>query len=243
LPPFWADNIAAWFGAAEARFRQRRIYDERDRFDIVVAALSKDDIRLVLDLMTAPPEDEPYTALKQRLTATNVRTDYQRIEQLMSMESLGDRKPSQLLAHMLEICPTGEEKSKFFAFLFLHRLPQELRIMLGDDDHQEVHVLASKADRLWALHGHRLHGAVAAVAPAATADPGINAIGGRAAQSKNSTQRGKNKGRSSGPPRSGSTTSTAPAALARQSAGLCFFHWTYGDQANKCEAPCSWQGN
>jgi hypothetical protein len=34
-----------------------------------------------------------------------------------------------------------------------------------------------------------------------------------------------------------------PAALARQSAGLCFFHWSFGDKADKCGGICSWQGN
>ena len=118
LPPFWADNAAAWFALAESRFRMKRMYDEFDRYDAVVSCLSKDDLRLVLNIVTSPPEDEPYLQLKARLLATNVQTDYQRIEQLMKMDALGTRKPSELLAHMLEICPSGEEKSKFFAFLF-----------------------------------------------------------------------------------------------------------------------------
>ena len=36
---------------------------------------------------------------------------------------------------------------------------------------------------------------------------------------------------------------TAPANLARDSAGLCYYHWSYTDRANNCSAPCSWQGN
>jgi hypothetical protein len=33
---------------------------------------------------------------------------------------------------------------------------------------------------------------------------------------------------------------SAPGTLARFSTGLCHFHWTYGDKANRCETPCSW---
>ena len=175
------------------------------------------------------------------------------------MDSLGSRKPSELLAHMLELCPAGKETTKFFAFHFLHHLPQELRIMLGIDDHQEVHELAKKADRLWAIHGHRQHGNVAAV----TADSAVNAIRGG---------HGNRRGRG-GPsrPRGGPATAAAarpattpaagpamtpamlasnpsPAALARDSAGLCFNHWQFSDRAPSCTAPsctapCSWQGN
>ena len=36
---------------------------------------------------------------------------------------------------------------------------------------------------------------------------------------------------------------TAPVSLARDSAGLCFYHWSFGKRANNCTAPCSWQGN
>jgi hypothetical protein len=36
--------------------------------------------------------------------------------------------------------------------LFLERLPTELRITLGEDDHQNVRALAKKADSLWSLH-------------------------------------------------------------------------------------------
>jgi hypothetical protein len=208
---------------AESRFRVRRIYDEWDRYDNLVSSLTADSIRLVLDVVTNPPEDEPYTFLKDRLLGTHQLTDNQRIEQLIAVGALGDRKPSQLLAQMLELCPAGEERSKFFAFHFLQRLPQELRIMLGDDDHQEIQQLAVKADRLWAIHGHRLHGHVAAVASAAPSPEPVNAISsGRDARGG----RGRGRGRGSPPSRGGggapAAPAVAPASLARDSSGLCY---------------------
>jgi hypothetical protein len=237
LPTFWTDTPSAWFGLAESRFRMRNITNEWDRFDVVVSSLPKDTLRLVLSAVTDPDEHVPYTAIKARLLATHVRTDYQRIEQLLLMDGLGDRRPSELLAHMLENCPTGEDKTKFFAFFFLHRLPQELRIMLGEDDHADVHAVAAKADRLWALHGHRQHGAIAAVDL-----DNVNAVRGAASGSK----RGAARGRGRGAPAAAAAAAAhnpAPSALARESSGLCFFHWGWGDKAKKCEAPCSWQGN
>jgi hypothetical protein len=141
----------------ESRFRTRRIFDEWDRFDLIVAALDSNTILSVHHLVTSPPEDEPYTALKEGLLHNHQLTDYQRIEKLFAVETLGSRKPTQLLSQMMELCPEGEQQSKFFVFLFLHRLPGWLRIMLGDDDHQDVHALAVKADKLQALYGHLQH--------------------------------------------------------------------------------------
>ncbi len=51
----------------------------------------------------------------------------------------------------------------FFLFLFLQRLPRELRMMLDEDDSLTPRQLAAKADKLWAKHTHQ-HGSVAAVA-------------------------------------------------------------------------------
>ena len=247
LPEFWPDNSVAWFMLAESRFRMRNIYDEWTRYDHVVSSLSKDSLRLVLDLVTSPPEDDPYTTLKARLLDSHQLTDYQRIEQLLAMDSLGSRKPSELLAHMLELCPAGEETSKFFAFHFLHRLPQELRIMLGDDDHQEVHELAKKADRLWAIHGHRQHGAVAAVA-ATAAGSAVSAVrghsgGGRRGRGGQQRPRGGSGASVTSAATPSAVASPSPASLARSTAGLCFYHWQFGDRAHNCDAPCSWQGN
>jgi hypothetical protein len=79
----------------------------------------------------------PYTCLKERLMVSHKLTDFQRIEKLFQMDQLGGRKPSELMNQMLEICPRGEEKNNFFMFLFLQRLPRELRVMLAEE-HQRA---------------------------------------------------------------------------------------------------------
>jgi hypothetical protein len=73
---------------------------------------------------------------------------------------------------MLEICPRGHESSIFFTHLFLERLPAELRIMLGEDNHQNPRDVARKADSLWALHKMHLApgAAVASVSGSSTGD-------------------------------------------------------------------------
>ncbi len=45
-------------------------------------------------------------------------------------------------------------------FFFLQRLPAWLRIQLEGDDQDDVRRLATKADRLFALHGHKHSGAI-----------------------------------------------------------------------------------
>jgi hypothetical protein len=71
LPLFWAENSEAWFGIAESRFRLRNIEDEQVKFDLVVNALPKECLRTVLDLVTNPPEEDAYEAIKERLCDSN----------------------------------------------------------------------------------------------------------------------------------------------------------------------------
>jgi hypothetical protein len=248
LPEFWPDTPNSWFVYAESKFRVRGIVSEAVKFDVLVGCLPRASLRQVLDVIENPHADEPYSVLKRRLMSAHDMTKFQRIEALFKMEALGGRKPSELLAQMLELCPRGEEKNPFFLFLFLQRLPRELRVLLGDEALEEPRDLADKADKLWALHSHQ-HGVIAAVeaeeddAPVAAVKPAGQSYRGRGGRKGG---RGRGRGGGGGTGSGGShnaepvTPNQAPAALARMSTGLCHFHWTYGEKAQKCEAPCNW---
>jgi hypothetical protein len=225
---------------------------------VLVGSLPRDAIRRVLDVVERPDEETPYTSLKNRLLSSHELTDFQRIEKLFQMEPLGGRKPSDLMNQMLEICPRGEERNKFFLFLFLQRLPKELRVMLTEEDLKEPRDLASKADRHWAMLAHQTHGVLANLTTEDDTDTsGVIAAahyGGRGRQNRGRGGRGRGRGDGG---RGGTSNAgqqhqqdgqsvntpphpTAPGTLARFSTGLCHFHWTFGEKAKRCETPCSW---
>jgi hypothetical protein len=213
------------------------------KFDLVMGCLPRASLRQVLYVIEGPHATTPYSTLKQRLLSVHELTKFQRIEALFKMEALGGRKPSELLAQILELCPRGDEKNPFFIFLFLQRLPRELRVLLGEEALEEPRDLADKADKLWALHSHQ-HRVVAAIEIEEEESP-VAAVK-QAAQYQRSRggKRGGRGGRGRGGAAQGSQAAVepnqAPAALARMSTGLCHFHWTYGERAQKCEAPCNW---
>ena len=163
---------------------------------------------------------------------------------------------------MLELCPSEQETSLFFTHLFLCRLPAELRIMLGEDNHQDVRLLITKADKLWAMHGQKSHLVIAVEQPveedpsllAAVASRGQGGHGGRVGHGKGqqTSSRGQqqpgnnNRGQQQRQQPFGGQSaadSISPSNIARMGTDLCYFHWSWGEKTRNCVAPCGWQGN
>ncbi len=99
------DKPVSLFVLAESRFRLQEIHREQTSSDYLVLSLTKEAVSLDLDVVEHPPERLLYTALKQSLLDSHQLTNYQKIAALHKMEPLGGRKPSELLASMLELCP------------------------------------------------------------------------------------------------------------------------------------------
>jgi len=242
LPPFWSDKPLTWFGMVEARFRLHGITEEQYKYDLLANSLTKESSSLAVDIIENPPLSYPYTTLKQRLLSAHQLTDYQKIAQLLKMGPLGGRRPSELLAAMLELCPRGEERNIFFTHLFLERLPAELRIMLGENDREDVRALADKADQLWALHGGRVH----QIAAVEASELGSSTVAAVAAKGKGKGgQKSQDKAHAppagpAGAPPPAAAPRNSPSDLAQLQSGLCFYHWRFGEKATKCKTPCIW---
>jgi hypothetical protein len=252
LPAFWPSNPAAWFANADGQFALRGIADERVKYYNALTALPENTVNLIADFVEGELPADAYTQLRLRLNAAHQLTDYQKVEQLHSLPPLGGRKPSELLAEMVRLCPRGHEDSVFFIYAFLHRLPRELRVHLTDVDHADRRALAMKADDLWAHSAKSPHDSTVAavsspaeegeiVAAVRTPFRGRGARGGRGGRGGRGAPQGSRGGAVSGP--GGSATAVTPSDLARAGSELCHYHWTYGDAARKCVQPCTWQGN
>jgi hypothetical protein len=248
LPPFWQSRPAAWFVFVESRFRLRNIVDETAKFDHVLSALPEDMVGQIMDLVEAAPAATPYTFLRTRLLETHSLSDFEKWDMLQKTEQMGGRKPSKLLADMMEFCPTGLEQSLPFHYLFTQRLPQALRTQLGEVEPGDPRALAARADKLWAVHAPT----ASAVSSSETAEAGGGACaairgGGKGYRGRGGQQRGRGGAKSTTAPAASSAAPAAAApkdptlsAFARFASGLCFFHWNFADRATKCSLPCSW---
>ncbi|CAN7974848.1 unnamed protein product [Ixodes persulcatus] len=103
LPDFWMTDSELWFLHIEATFRRKRITSQSTMFDYVVAALPQAATALVRDILRTPPADLSYDRLKTKLIQRTTASEQQRLQQLLTSEELGDRKPSELLLRMHQL--------------------------------------------------------------------------------------------------------------------------------------------
>ena len=133
LATFWEQQPKVWFLQAEAQFHIRKLTDDTTKYYHVVAALDQETSGRVLDTLSAPPADNKYTDLKQRLLTAFGLSKRERASKLLHLHPLGDRKPSELMDEMLSLladhgfCFLAEQ-------LFLEQLPEDIRLQLSNDD-------------------------------------------------------------------------------------------------------------
>jgi hypothetical protein len=187
--------------------------------------------------------------LKDRLLNNHSLTNFQKIERQFKIGELGpQQKPSELLAHLVELTPADELESKYLIFLFIQRLPKILRMQLGDDLDLDLRDISERANCLWTIHAHDMASSVVAVAPAELAD-GESGQGGEPVAATTPFHKKKQQHQQSGRRGNGakSCNTAAPAPVTgkaeRLASGLCRYHWKFGEQARICFKPCSWQGN
>jgi hypothetical protein len=117
LPVFWVDKPVSRFKLSKSRFHLHGINREQTRYNKLVSVLIKEAVSLALNGVVHPPERFPSTASMQSLLDSHHLSDYWRIPALHKLVPLGGRKPSELLASMLELCPWGPEMFIFFTHL------------------------------------------------------------------------------------------------------------------------------
>jgi hypothetical protein len=221
LPEFWPHAPGIWFARADLRFEIFNVVSERQKFALTIDSLPYESLCLVADLVENPPANTPYTILKDRLLMSHQLTPVQRAAKLMDQPDLGSRRPSQMLADLLQDCPPGEQGTAFFRAAFLKRLPADIQVHLAQVDSMDLKELAQRADQLFLTHRRPL----AAVQPAAAVDEESAVSDSVLAAVAGKQAAGQQKRK--------------PKKLVT----YCWVHHRFGKTARRCDNPaeCQWE--
>ena len=215
LPDFWEQNANAWFAQAEAQFALKDITVDETKFYHVVASLTSATAGRVVSLLERPPTRNKYTTLKAHLLDTFGLNESERARQLLSLPGLGDRKPSELMDHMLALL--GDHQPCFlFKELFLQQLPDQVRLALANSAITDFRLLSREADKFFSA-GKKCFAATPTTASNVSGD---NTLSISATSAMPRPRRGK-----------------------QQSSGLCFYHAKFGNKAKKCIPPCTFSAS
>ena len=241
IPPFWPADPAVWFAQVEAQFSNRGIVQSRTRFDYIIASLAPEVATEVRDLILHPPENNPYELLKDALIQRTEASEQRRLQQLLTSEELGDRKPSQLLRRMQQLLGDSgpPPDSAFVRQLFLQRLPSTVRMVLASSSSTlSLPQLAELADKILEVSTPP---AVTSISQQDTSEMKqltenlsrlISTLDGSLQRFRESTSRYSRSSRSPSSQRSPRSRSASPS--------LCWYHRTFGSNARKCKSPCAW---
>ena len=182
LPEFWQHDPAPWFQHIEAQFHLRGITVDDTKYYHVVAALDSSTTRRVMGLLRDPPAAGKYNALKTQLLRLFQLSDEERADRLLSLNGLGDSKPTELMENMLALLGTGDT-AFLFVQLFLRQLPTPVRTALATSPlvrTKDYRGLAEEADRI--LLASRQY-------VAAVSDETVAAVSGRMSDRREQAQR------------------------------------------------------
>lgn len=237
LPPFWPSDPQIWFAQVQAQFSTRGIANQKTMFDYVVASLSPEFAAEIRDLILTPPAENPYDVLKTQLIKRTAASEQRRLQQLLSTEELGDRKPSQLLRRLQQLAgdtPGGD--GAFLRELFLQRLPTNVRMVLASTrSDMPIDELAQLADKIVEVAVPE----VATVSAQSTTSE-VDQLRAEIASLKQQIQTLQLPHRRS---RRRSRSPALPLPSPQAPTTLCWYHQKFGDAARKCQPPCSKSGN
>ncbi|BHF73248.1 hypothetical protein SprV_0401632700 [Sparganum proliferum] len=147
LPDFRQHAPELYFIRIESAFYSASITKELSKYHKLVEVLPANIISQVQPLLVNPPADAPYSALKAEILRLNAVSDRQRYHQLIKEESLGDRKPSELLRRMRTLLGDMQVDEKLVKEMFLERLPADVQTILASGSSGRTFYVCDKVTR------------------------------------------------------------------------------------------------
>lgn len=236
MQAFYENDPELWFTIIESQFAARKITSEKTKYMQVVANLNCTTAALVKDVIKIQFVDGHYEKLKSALVAIYAESSVEKFQKLISKTEIGDMKPSQFLHHMKSLSD-NTITDEFIKQLWIQRLPASSRAVLSASN-DTLDNLAKMADKMWEV-SDRFCVASVENGKKSSMEKVIDALE-KLTNRIGALERGEHKSRRDvTPSRNRSKSRQRSKSEQKSEHENCWFHYKYGDKAQKCREPCN----
>lgn len=244
VPPFWQDCPEIWFVQIEAQFAVQKITSDNAKYNTIVASIESKVLCQVSEAVLNPPATDKYNNLKRLILNRYAESAQSKMQKLLSEMSLGDQKPSQLLAEMRRLGGTTVTE-EFLKTLWLQNLPQQMKAILSTNE-VDLSRLAILADKILEVTQGSNIQSVAATAELSPLEKRIEQLTQAvemltASRSSRSSRSSESRSRSRSSHRNSSHSRSSTPINKKRHYDLCWYHYKFGCSSNKCIEPCNFK--
>ncbi len=219
LPMLIRDRPLDWFALIEFQLTARKITKPIDKFSAIVNSLPVDVQANLADVFRKINElPDPFKTVKDRLCQSFERSPFDLCSEIIDHPPLGADKPSVLLDKMIILLPPDESQGHLFQTHFLRRLPTNIRQHLSHKTFASTREMAAFADTIFDMEKSN---SISAAATPLT--------------------RSRSRSPSPAPRRRSATPWRRPRQPYVEGNDLCYYHYTFGPKATKCQQPCKFK--
>jgi len=246
VPEFNAADPEMWFAVVEAYFTKARVTDSQQRYLDVVSSLPPRYASEVRDIIMCPLDNESYAKLKRELIKRLCDTQEEKTLKLLENVVMEDEKPTQYLRRLQALAGSAVPED-LLRTLWLRGIPEKLKPTMATQAGKTLPEMAEVADAVYSLLPARptIHETTTEVSlhtHIQNLTQQVSALKIQMAAMASHVQEvsSGSRGRPCRPSRPRSRSRTRSRPREPRPEGMCWYHWTFKDKANKCTAPCTW---
>ncbi|XP_011878689.1 PREDICTED: uncharacterized protein LOC105567961, partial [Vollenhovia emeryi] len=175
IPAFWNEEPELWFAQLEGQFTLSGITADSTKYACTLSQLDSRQIKEIKDIITQPPATNKYEAVKKALIQRLSISQEQRTRQLLELEEIGDRKPSQFLRHLRTLAGNNVPDT-LLRTLWLGRLPNQMQMVLATRLEDPLNNVAEQADRIHEMSSKTLVVAATSTTPKKTLEQQVQEL-------------------------------------------------------------------
>uniref|UniRef100_A0AAG5DR57 DUF7041 domain-containing protein n=1 Tax=Anopheles atroparvus TaxID=41427 RepID=A0AAG5DR57_ANOAO len=245
IPDFDSEDIETWFICLEAAFCVNEVKSDRQKFNTVIVALGNKAkyMHAAIAKCSKTEVSDRYQTMKAAVLDYFRPSENQRLTSLLSGVSLGDRKPSVLLAEMRRMGGEGCSDS-VIGNIWLRALPVTVRSIIAAMPSASLEDQANVADKIMEAPRNEIASVHRDKHPTLSLEERIDALPRRFEEICTVSHRAQHHGTARPRPRSRSRPSwgqrsTSSSRHHNDSATsrrwICWYHYRHGNKAEKCE--------